>query len=475
MRQKIYENSNDLILPVEICLGKRFEVKVKDTKRQQVFVEDTFMYVPLLKTIEKILQIPQYSYYFNSKFNNSNTIKTFSDSISYKTNPLFSSYPKSIQVQLFYDDFETVNPLGSKKGVHKLGALYFTLRNLPDFLNSQLSQIHLLALFYSEDAKKYGYHSIVKHILPDFKILESAGIAIGETRFRGTLCSIVHDNLGGNSLLGFTESFNSNYFCRICFISKSETQLEFDHDKMPLRNVNNYDVHLASNSFGVQSLCEFNNLKYYNFLDSPTADIMHDLLEGVVPYEIKLVLKKLISLGCFSLETINHRIAAFDFGYLESKNRPTQIKLDGTGNRIGQKAAQAWCLIRFLPVILGDLLTEAEHLEFWELLLQLLECMSYIFSREFSKSSILSLKILIIKHHKLFKTLFPEQNLIPKQHFMTHYPYIIEKSGPLISLWTMRFEGKHNYFAQLAHNNRNFTNICFSLARRHQQYRFIQN
>ena len=80
-----------------------------------------------------------------------------------------------------------------------------------------------------------------------------------------------------------------------------------------------------------------NRLKYFNFLDSPTVDIMHDLLEGVVPFEIKLVLQKLIGLGNFSLETVNLRIMSHDFGYLEAKNRPSPIRLDGAGNRIGQK------------------------------------------------------------------------------------------------------------------------------------------
>jgi hypothetical protein len=47
---------------------------------------------------------------------------------------------------------------------------------------------------------------------------------------------------------------------------------------------------------------------------------------------------------------------------------------------------------------------------------------------------------------------------------------ILAQTGPLLSLWTMRFEGKHNYFAQLGHNIRNFKNICYSLAMRHQQY-----
>lgn len=42
--------------------------------------------------------------------------------------------------------------------------------------------------------------------------------------------------------------------------------------------------------------------------------------------------------------------------------------------------------------------------------------------------------------------------------------------GPLINHWTTRFEAKHKYFKHLANVMGNFTNICYSLALRHQMY-----
>lgn len=475
-RQKLFKKSNKLILPNEISLGTRIEMRTRENKRQQVIVSDTFMYVPLLKTLESMLSSSEVIKYFGDKneyTSQEGIYKCYKDGNSFKNNSLFSKTSNSFQIQLFYDDFETVNPLGSKRGIHKIGAVYFILRNLPDFFNSQLSNIKLLALFYSEDSKKYGYNSIFKHLLDDIKQLENNGIIVnGLDRIFGTICSIVHDNLGANSLFGFQESFNAHYYCRICCTSKEDAQSEFDHSKMLIRNRQNYGEHLTNKTFGVQNPCILNELKYFNFLDSPTVDIMHDVLEGVVPYELKLVLQKLIDLKCFTLEQINQRILSHDYGTLESKNRPCPIRLDNVGNRIGQKAAQAWCLIRFLPIILGDLIQTEDQLKFWELILKLLECMSYIFCRNFSEATIISLKTSVIKHHYLFKQLFPEKKLIPKHHFMCHYPYIIRQSGPLISLWTMRFEGKHNYFVQLANQTRNFKNICYTLAMRHQQYSY---
>lgn len=471
-RQKALEKYSQIIMPKEYSLGSRLEQRVRDNKRQEVIVSDTFMYVPILKSLEKLVSSPDIYQCFSKVVpSNSNSIESFKDTVAFKTNCLFSRNPNSIQIQLFYDDFETVNPLGSKRGIHKLGAFYFTIKNLPDYINSQLSSIHLLALFYSEDAKKYGINSILKLIIPDFLYLEKVGISVnGSDRIFGTLCSLAFDNLGGNSLLGFNESFNSHYFCRICCTSKSEAQEIFEHSKMIVRDKSNYANHLSDKSFGVQTECILNQLNYFNFLDSPSVDIMHDLLEGVVPYEIKLVLQKLISLKCFDLDLINQRIQAHNFGYLESKNRPSPIRLEGSGNKIGQKASQAWCLIRYLPVIIGDLVISNEQKKYWEILLQLLEILSYVFCRKFSESTLLLLDAKIVSHHNLFRKLFPDQKLIPKHHLMCHYSFVIRQSGPLVSMWAMRYEGKHNYFSQLAGQIRNFRNICSSLAKRHQQY-----
>jgi len=473
-RQKMFEKTARPILPRELSLGSRTELRVKNNKRQQVIVPDTFMYVPLLKTLESIVNSPKYSKFFinyNSNSHEVNVYKNFSDSKSFKNNILFSKFPNSIQIQLFYDDFETVNPLGSKRGVHKIGGIYFTIRNFPDYINSKLSQIHLLALFYTEDAKKYGMNAILKYLIPDIKLLESSGIKVnGSETIYGTISSLSCDNLGMNSLLGFSESFNSHYYCRICCTSKTEAQEVFDHNLMHIRSRPDYEQHLRQNKFGVQSECALNELQYFDFLNSPSVDIMHDLLEGVVPFEIKIVLQKLISLGCFSLEIVNQRLMAHNYGYLESKNRPNPIRLDSTGHKIGQKAAQAWCLIRHLPVILADLIVSEEGSKYWELIIQLLEIMSLTFCRKFSSSSLQILDQKVMTHHKLFRFLFPHERLIPKHHFMCHYSHVIRQTGPLISLWTMRYEAKHNYFAQLAAHIKNFRNICYSLAFRHQQY-----
>ncbi|KAK0152196.1 hypothetical protein N1851_006428 [Merluccius polli] len=57
------------------------------------------------------------------------------------------------------------------------------------------------------------------------------------------------------------------------------------------------------------------------------------------------------------------------------------------------------------------------------------------------------LKHLIEEHHRLFTDLYPQNNLIPKHHFMIHYPECIRQIGPLL---------------------KNLKNITKSLAKKHQ-------
>lgn len=54
--------------------------------------------------------------------------------------------------------------------------------------------------------------------------------------------------------------------------------------------------------------------------------------------------------------------------------------------------------------------------------------------------SIGHLDSLIAEHRNRLGIAFPQQRLIPKRHFVEHYPQLIKAFGPVVSFWTMRFE-----------------------------------
>lgn len=62
----------------------------------------------------------------------------------------------------------------------------------------------------------------------------------------------------------------------------------------------------------------------------------------------------------------------------------------------------------------------------------------------------------------MYRQLF-KQDLIPKHHFILHYPNVIRKLGPLKKLWTMRFEAKHKALKTYSSVITAKKNICLRL------------
>lgn len=466
------------VIPREIAIGLRRE-KVFDPNlniHKEVNIPCTFMYVPLLDTLKKLLDNESFFLYYKKiKHRHANILTDINDGIYFQTNELFKNDNNAFQIQLYYDDFETTNPLGSKTGAHKMGALYFTIRNLPPFLNSELKHIHLLALFYAIDLKNISFNEILQPIINDVKILETEGISCKGTIFYGTFCGISYDNLGGNQIHGMVESFSATHFCRICEVNKNLIQDIFSEkdSRIVLRTTSSYENHVLSATsdnivFGIKNRIILNDLNYFKLFDVPNVDIMHDMLEGVVQYEIKVFIKILLNNKIANLNQINERIKFFNFGSINKNVKPSPIIVDKPGNLIGQRAAQCWVLVRYLPLILKDFLIDVEIKNKWKVIVLLLKIMSIVFAPVISLNNITELELLIQTHHTLFLKEFSTR-LIPKHHMMIHYPTIIKNTGPLIYNWSMRFEAKHSYFKTLSYNVHNFKNICKTLTVRHEE------
>jgi len=477
-RQKYFKEKWEIVEPVEYVLGVRFDVRRDRTTGvyNQIPVTDKFVYVPILGTLKSMFKNSEICECFlQAKQEEEGFFKDICDGSYFKKNDLFCQQKHALQIQLYYDDFETANPLGSKKGIHKLGCIYFILRNLPPKYNSVLMNIHVVALFHSQDLKKYGFDEILKPLVDDVKKLENEGIEVpfSDSPLLGSIIQVTGDNLGLHGLFGYVESFSATYCCRFCLTTKEEFQCVFteDHPGLIFRTKNIYAEHCSAlrenpmlvTTFGVKKTCLLNTLRFFHISDNYAVDIMHDLLEGVVQYELKLVFQYLVKEKLLSLESLSQRIQSFNYGFTERRNRPSGLKMDESKD-LGLNAIQSWCLVRNTPLIFGDLVERNNS--FWNLLLLLLQIVNIVFSPVVTNGMTYYLKHLINDHHKLFKYLFPEKRLIPKHHFMIHYPRCIRKIGPLLHVWCMRFEAKHNFFKRSV---KNFKNITKTLVKRHQR------
>jgi len=112
--------------------------------------------------------------------------------------------------------------------------------------------------------------------------------------------------------------------------------------------------------------------------------------------------------------------------------------------------------------------------ERWQLSNLLLEINDIVFSPIVSEDSIGVLEGLIEEHHATYIGLYPGRSVIPKMHYMIHFPSQMLRFGPMVRSWCMRYEAKHRYFKQIAGILGNFTNMAFSLAVRHQQLQCLK-
>lgn len=466
-----------IVLPQEKELGMTMHpgTSKHDGVGVQLLQTDTYQYVPLPKLLKSILEQPGVMKgILDQSPSEDGVMTTYSDG-ELVTQKGSENYPV-ISLLLYSDDFETANPLGSKKSIHKLCAFYINILNQPRCIQASLSNIHLLALCKSRFISKYGMDSVLYPIIEDFKSLDINGLKINCHDYCGIvkpkLFQVIGDNLGVHTMLGFSGSFSANFYCRFCKVHRIRAQTLLQEDEKLLRNKINYADDLAQNNMsatGIGRNSIFNELNYYHVTENISVDIMHDIFEGIAPLEVKLVLQHFIGRGYFTLDELNNRVASFNYGFAEKKNRPSAISANSLANAkgpSGQSASQMMCLAFNLPLIIGDKVEEDN--EFWELLLMLLDIIKVVLSRSNFVEETYQLSALIRDHHGLFLRLFPDTCLIPKHHFLLHYPRSMRYLGPLQQYSSMRFEAKHKQLKQHANVSSNFQNIAKTVANKHQ-------
>lgn len=84
-----------------------------------------------------------------------------------------------------------------------------------------------------------------------------------------------------------------------------------------------------------------------------------------------------------------------------------------------------WCLGRFLPLLIGDYVPHDD--EHWALYNQLLQIMDIVLAPLVTRNQLGYLQVIINDHHESFKLLYPEASIIPKMHYLIHFPTQILK------------------------------------------------
>lgn len=170
--------------------------------------------------------------------------KSPSDGTVVMNSDFYKRFPNALKIISYFDEYESVNPLGSKTGKHKVGALYMTLANLPFHINSKLKAIHLVSKFNCKFLKsgKLTFDDILKPVFEDIRKLEE-GLYLNDELYHGSLLTVSADNLEGNSIFGFVECFVASCFCRYCTAIKEKCNKMIKEDKKLIRSVDQYVKH----------------------------------------------------------------------------------------------------------------------------------------------------------------------------------------------------------------------------------------
>ncbi|XP_065646085.1 uncharacterized protein LOC136076683 [Hydra vulgaris] len=396
---KFCKNTLSMVEPIEI--------KIIDSNNKV----HKFHYISLKPNLEKILSNEEVFNEFGNYLveiaipdTNKDNLSDFHDGEIFKKHPLFSIDPTVIRIHLFIDEFESVNPLGSKIGKHKIFGIYYTIGNLHPRYCSQMSQVHLAALVRSNILKKTSYSEIMKPLIDELTDLSNNGIILKNNNvtqsLKVSLATVSADNLAAHALAGFHCCFSSDRICRTCTVHFKTMKLKEYHTDCYLRTDDNYNQQLnAINKFpvnksvyGINQSCCLDNLPYFKVLESFPPDIHHDFLKGIVLMVLKLVIQKLMSHNVISLKQLNFEVCNFSFGFNDKKSKPMPLSalvLPDKGHIVG-KASELWCFFRCLPIMIFGYISSFNDdcPAYWLVYLELRNIADIIFSPIIKRDSL---------------------------------------------------------------------------------------
>lgn len=462
------------------CLRSKHK-RMEYIKRNMKFVEcneialssledAVYHYIPLEKSLRNLMSDKTLKSQFISgdgETNKKGVFSDFHDGSVYKT----TTNEKMLQLILYQDSFEVVNPLGSAKSTHKLLGVYYTLANLKPHNRSNVDSYQLLMLIKDSVLKTYKSEIIFKPLIDELQELYNVGFDLGfANKTKGRLLVILGDNLGSHSIGGYAESFSVRNFCRYCTISQEEVQAGAIVSNA--RNPTNYDEDAKKATEaqcivnGVKFKSPFNSLSYFHVATPALPPcIAHDVYEGVLSYDVVAFLKYFcIKKKWITQERMNNLIFNFKYKSYDALDKP--VKINFKSEKLSGHAIENLVLLRNLNLIMAPHVDDYDD-EIWQLMLKLREIVSYIAAPSIAEEQVSNLQVLIVEYFEDLRKYLPEHKLRPKHHYMTHYPGLIKAFGPLSKSSTLRMEAKHQFFKRCIQRSGNYKNIGKHAANKH--------
>ena len=144
----------------------------------------SYSYVPISEVLRKYCSHEDVWNQILSENNDGDEqlLSDYRDGFYFKEHLIFRKHLGALRLHLYEDEFEIVNPLGSKRTKYKLCAFYYTIGNLSGKYRSQLKHIHLALLARYSHVKQFGLDVILKPMLDDLKQLSTEGFIVSRAQ-----------------------------------------------------------------------------------------------------------------------------------------------------------------------------------------------------------------------------------------------------------------------------------------------------
>lgn len=222
----------------------------------------TFQYISILRVLKLYLESPQVSQIYGQTGRERHLATVF-DGTAFKNHKYFQGDKTKLCIQLYRDEFEPLDPLGAKRGKHKLMVVYHSVLNIPSEYRSHLQHIHLALIVKDKPVEQYGLHRILQPIVEDIRQLETEGIVANSVRYTGSVLCVTGDNLSSHRVGGFATNFSHDRVCRFCMALHRELSIKYMEQDFVMRSPEGDSYHTnmlgnglpASSLYGVKASC----------------------------------------------------------------------------------------------------------------------------------------------------------------------------------------------------------------------------
>ena len=169
------------------------------------------------------------------------------------------------------------------------------------------------------------------------------------------------------------------------------------------------EAYETNSVYGVIGPCAFNKLPNFDITKSFPRDIMHDIMEGVIPKVIQLVLHTFVKDNLINFDELNTNVQAADLP--NAKNRPNlfiNAALKIEGYFVGT-AVQKLELLQYLPQLVSDSVEKENPV--WQVYLQIRLLCDYIFALIVSINNLSNIHVIAAEFLQHYVNVFGRENI----------------------------------------------------------------